>query len=385
MTPVEALHTAARRYCMDRSDMWKSHTDDEEDATQAQDLYGRQEEAFLPEDSEVFPRYNVLDAILVEIERIAPDSVSTTDEMRELLVSAGRTAESPFTRAPENEIENRVMAEERELFGAYIEGLSQDELRAVEPLPYRRVLSSGETERLWSELEHRWGVDRDGYWHPLLCEELPADVIAFDANRFHEGVPPPVLQNILAAQGIRRLWELHEYGPEYEIYLELFEPIYTGSEGYWTAGDMGWLVYASHEGSVTVAGSWLVEAIQAAWPDWEQHVYIEWDPKARWAEHPPKYQFYEVVRVGPQCRFEQVVGLEGAVLSISDEAADRWSYQLYIYCLGETWLLPEEDLEPTGRMDREETFWGEGGVLGDTDFDMEEESGIAESGPDAES
>ena len=107
LTPTDALHTAARRYCMDRSSMWKSHYDDEEAGREAEGMYPPREDDYLPEDYEVFPRYNVLDAILVEVQRITPDDVSTTDQMRDLLVSAGRTAESPFTQEPENDIERR--------------------------------------------------------------------------------------------------------------------------------------------------------------------------------------------------------------------------------------------------------------------------------------
>ncbi len=369
MTPAQDLHTAARHYCMDRSSMWRSYYNEERDQRESDGLYPPGAYSYLAEDYEVFPRYNVLAAILVEVERITPDDVRTADQMRSLLVSAGRTAESPFTQEPDNEIEKRVIAEERELFCGYISRISEDELRSVEPLPYRRVLSSEESQRLGSQLNQRWGVDREDYWHPLISEELPPSVVAFDAHSVQEQVPLAALHDILDRRGIRRLWELHEYGAEYEIDLELFAPVYTGSEGYWTAGEMDWLMYASHEGSLTIAGDWLIEEVRAAWPEWEQHLYAPYDAGKRWEEHPPKYGFYEVVRVGAGSGLDNLVGLEGAVIAISEEEDDRWGYDIYIYSLGETRTLPEEDLEPTGRVDREERFFGEGGIMGDVDAD----------------
>ncbi len=132
---------------------------------------------------------------------------------------------------------------------------------------------------------------------------------------------------------------------------------------------MDWLMYASHEGSLTIAGDWLIEEVRAAWPEWEQHLYAPYDAGKRWEEHPPKYGFYEVVRVGAGSGLDNLVGLEGAVIAISEEEDDRWGYDIYIYSLGETRTLPEEDLEPTGRVDREERFFGEGGIMGDVDAD----------------
>ncbi len=369
MTPTQALHTAARRYCMDRSDMLRSLYNEEEDQRESKGLYPPGGYSYLPEDYEVFPRYNVLDAILVEVEKLTPDDARTADQMRGLLASAGRAAQSPFTQEPHNDIEKRVIAEERDLFCAYVSGISEEELRSAEPLPYRRVLSSEESQRLGSQLNQRWGVDREDYWHPLISEELPPSVVAFDANSVHEHVPLAALHDILERRGVRRLWELHEYGTEYELDLGLFAPVYTGSEGYWTSIGMDWLMYASHEGSLTVAGDWLIEEVRAAWPEWEQHLYVPYDSGKRWEEHPPKYGFYEVVRVSPGCLWDSLVGLEGAVIAISEEEYDRWGYEVYIYSLGETRTLAEEDLEPTGRMDREETFFGEGGIMGDVDAD----------------
>ncbi len=91
---------------------------------------------------------------------------------------------------------------------------------------------------------------------------------------------------------MKRFWQLdgdHRYyirGHEYEVGIESLE---TGSwpgppvEAYWTSGRMDWLIYISHESSVTVAGDWLIGAVKEAWPDWERHLYTDWD-----YERPPR-------------------------------------------------------------------------------------------------
>ena len=170
-----------------------------------------------------------------------------------------------------------AMQEERDLFCAYVQNVAAQDLGTVESLPYHRSLSQVEHADLWARLHERWGVREGHYWHPLLGAALPPHVLAFQQAWFDQAVPSATLQRILSQHGIRRVWELREYGPEYEMDLNELELHYNGAEGYWTSSEMEWLVYASHESSITVAGAWLVTAVQMEWPGWEQHLYTGWD------------------------------------------------------------------------------------------------------------
>jgi len=259
------LHTAARQYCQDRWSFWVRRYKERAigvDHPEAQNMY---------------PRYNVLAAILVDVESVEPDDVDTVDALRSVLVMAGQTAEDAFTRAPQSAIAARAMQEERALFSAYVCDLSLHDVAAIEPLPYHRSLSPAEHTQLWSQLRKRWGLREGGYWHPLIGEDLPPHVVAFQQAWFDHAVPPAVLQGTLRQHGVAHVWELREFGPEYEIDLDDLEPASNGAEGYWTAGDMDWLVYASHESSITVAGAWLIAALKGVWPAWEQHPYMGWN------------------------------------------------------------------------------------------------------------
>lgn len=122
-----------------------------------------------------------------------------------------------------------------------------------------------------------WGVQERRYWHPLIRLDLPPNVIALQQAWFDDAVPLATLHHILEEHGVTRFWELREYGPEYELDLAEMEAAYTEAESYWTSGTMDWLIYASHESSITVAGAWLISKVEAAWPAWEQHVYTGWD------------------------------------------------------------------------------------------------------------
>ena len=50
--------------------------------------------------------------------------------------------------------------------------------------------------------------------------------------------------------------------------------MYGGSgEQYSTSEPSDWLVYASHESSITIAGDWLTAIFKEKWPEWMQHTY----------------------------------------------------------------------------------------------------------------
>jgi len=52
---------------------------------------------------------------------------------------------------------------------------------------------------------------------------------------------------------------------------------YDGAEGFWTSEDMNWLVYASHESSITFGGDWLIDGMRGFLPEFERYIYKGWD------------------------------------------------------------------------------------------------------------
>lgn len=258
MDNLIALYTAARRYSIDR----------------AQDLRSQYFDRINEPDPpfSVWPRVAVLDALLVDIESVVPDQFSSPDALRDYLLLAGSTATSAATKQYSS-VATDLIDEERDRFRIYVEGLTAADLRNIAPLPSRRRLSDAESGHAWDALDQRWQTHGGKEWYPLTADE-PQGVIAFQAAWFHRAIPDEYLRSLLRDHGIERCWELYEHGWVHEIATELVSTHYghfEGMECYVTADDMGWLIYASHESSITVAGDWLIEAIKAEWPEREQH------------------------------------------------------------------------------------------------------------------
>jgi hypothetical protein len=65
-----------------------------------------------------------------------------------------------------------------------------------------------------------------------------------------------------------------ESDPEYEIEHSILEPRYAnGGEQYSTSETTNWIVYASHESSITLGGDWLIDLLKKRWLDWNQRAY----------------------------------------------------------------------------------------------------------------
>jgi len=90
-------------------------------------------------------------------------------------------------------------------------------------------------------------------------------------------MPPRLLRQILARRGVKRIWQLSTEGPQYEMDLALLFSSYRQTEGYWIADKMEWVLYQSHEHSLTVAGERLLNPIKKAWPQWNEHLYTGWN------------------------------------------------------------------------------------------------------------
>jgi hypothetical protein len=266
---AEQLHHAARRYCDERDTHWRWEAQHIRDSGRSQP----ERDAAL-EHSCPWPRVGILEAIRIDLERLTDRDVGTLEDAREWFALAALTAASPYIGS---EREAVVMHEEREAFARYVREVPATDLTRVEPMPYARVLRPEESERIWDEVERRWQLKRRDSFFPMWSARPPG-VEAFQAAHFDAAVTAEVLGELLDERGARRVWELREtrvFGPDFERDPYPLEVSYTsGGEGYWTSATHDWLLFASHESSITVGG-WLLPAVKRAWPEWERYIWTD--------------------------------------------------------------------------------------------------------------
>jgi hypothetical protein len=278
MDEITALHTAARCYCLDRApELHPLHAEQYYDGRDWLAARDHAIQVWLRGDVEVRARRIILGDLLFQVEQVRPEDFPTLEALRLFLLAAGEQAADQEPRMDAALL--AAMQVERAAFKGYIAGLTPVALAAVAPLPYRRVLTRPERERLWRRLERKWRARPGDFWYPLRLMDPPGHVIALQEKWFAQFVPPPVLREILTRQRVRRVWELDRtlgLAEQYELDTAwlIVEPRY--DERYWTSEKMDWLLYASHESSLTVAGEWLVATIARVWPQWPDHLYTHY-------------------------------------------------------------------------------------------------------------
>ncbi|MDJ1181629.1 hypothetical protein [Roseofilum casamattae] len=264
MNLAQALHTAARRYCMEKHRYWS-----EEYSKLAKVRYHRSfGNYYTTKELKVFPRYNVLNAILIELERKNPNELVDLNNTRHWIIFAGMNANTVFTSEPSCEITAETIEDERDTFCHFISNLSDDFLQYIEPLPYRRTLAESESEAVRSRLFQKWQIT--GYeWYPLVESSMP-NIKAFDSDSFQTFCSSFDLTRLLSSRGVSRIWEFcpSEWcDRELDVSLIKFQDY-----GYWSSGDLDWIVYQSYEHSITIGG-WLLDEVREGWPEWREYLW----------------------------------------------------------------------------------------------------------------
>ncbi|MDG1808322.1 MAG: hypothetical protein P8I27_10510, partial [Pirellulaceae bacterium] len=201
-TAAAALHNAVRQYCYDQHRHWSSlyASTPKNDSSGSYSYSDRQ--------LDVFPRYNVLNAIRVAVESLDPEALGDFTATQRALESLGACADDDFTNNPLGDIARNAQDEERAKFSAFVRELDPTSVWKYDALPYQRVLDDAEASTAWQKLE-RWGVKPNDYWYPLTPTEKTG-LAAFDSDAFHVAVPSHALSRALASNGISRIWELRE-------------------------------------------------------------------------------------------------------------------------------------------------------------------------------
>ena len=136
---------------------------------------------------------------------------------------------------------------------------------------HERVLSELEGDVSYKRMASVWGI-KAAYWWPL-SDPRPRHTEAFQDYYFEHEFGYPALRGILAALGNKTIFEFREDRKTYAVSVATFEPRYSGLEGFWTSEDCDWIIYASHESSVTVGGERLLASVKEAWPSWQRGIW----------------------------------------------------------------------------------------------------------------
>lgn len=283
MTVIEKLITSARHYCKDNFVFW---------ADKYQKESSGNNNPYSDNDYNIFPRYNVLTAIQQGVETLVGQDFQSFESCKQQLVDFGLKSHSIFTidsndelhllgesgkykstTGRQNPIAKKAMAEERTKFIEFINSRTTENISQVKPMPYRHRLTDQEMILVRKQLADVWNYDGD-YWNPLddKCSKetvfVTEDNLTEDDNR--------KIVEFIVANSSKRLFVVTEDRIDYEIELDsfnldLYETIVTDKS-------FSWVIYGSHEDTLTFGGTELVDFIKTLFSDrqeklnkWEQN------------------------------------------------------------------------------------------------------------------
>ncbi|MEG5146995.1 hypothetical protein QUB27_30120 [Microcoleus sp. AT8-B6] len=266
MTDTEALITAARRYLKDNFDYWADRYSKERTGNDFPYTY-------TDNDYNLFPRYNVLSAILDNVETLVGQNRLGFEACKQKLKDVGLTANSPFTTGEQNDTAKTAMQDERKKFNHFMESVTVNDLQEIEPLPYRRILTKVESEQVRQALLEHWNF-QGNYWEPL--EELsPKPNIFLMKDNITDSDYEQIIEGI-QKRADNKVFEITEDGSDAEIEISLFHP--DCYETIYCDKSYEWIVYGSHESTVAFGGTWLLDFIRQLYIDrqdklnkWEQN------------------------------------------------------------------------------------------------------------------
>lgn len=250
MTSVEALITAARRYCMDNYSYWADRYSKERTGEDFP-VY-----SYSDQDYNLFPRYNALSAILAEVEMLVGKTWTDLISCRAILAEAAQSV-APLVLISDNAIEKAAIEDEGNKYIQFIQNIRQEELDLVAPLPWRRRLNEEEQQAVRQQLLERWNYDGN-YWDPLE-ERCPTESLYLIKDDITQSDYQSIIEFIFG-HSRPLLLEITEDLADTEIAFSEFHP--DCYETIYCDYDYNWLIYGSHESTITFAGEQLLVFIK---------------------------------------------------------------------------------------------------------------------------
>ena len=250
MTPEQILHTWARRYASERFEHWVS----EYSRIYRPNRRGDYSKA----EHQIFPRYNVASDIRRDIELHDFERLPEFEGLLASLQSAAEVVGPSTTGGDQDPVAARAETEERQNWAVQVSKIAHDLPDWIEPLPYRKTLGAIETAAIAHRLNQKWGVREGEYFYPLSNKTHSSLIAISGADDSGYGEVRKRIDRFFEAQQIDRVYAFYEFGRPYHHIADVsaLDIWYgDGGEGYWFDEDMNWLVYCSHESTMTLGGT----------------------------------------------------------------------------------------------------------------------------------
>lgn len=152
----------------------------------------------------------------------------------------------------------------RSQFIQFLNGLDIDELPDVSPIPFERRLIVEESKTLESSLKDKFDFgswkDENYYWEPLSKTKTKIPFVYFEDYLFKAEEVQKII-DILKSMSGDRIFLLTDENINYEVETSSFNIDWI--ESAYCNFETDWLIYISHEGTITFSGQKIIAEIES--------------------------------------------------------------------------------------------------------------------------
>lgn len=255
MNVYEKMITLARMYCEDNWRFWIVKYQNERTGNDFPYTY-------TDEDYNMFPRYLVLAAISKGVDMLVGQKFKSFNSCMHGLLNA---ADYPDDES--NERSKATKEDEKRKYREFVLSFNENELAAtvVKRLVFQRKLRPVESAKIRKRLAEKW--DYEGSWYPV--DGKPHDGALYLMEKYVAPFEKEIV-GIIQSISMNRYYTIDGCGDDYKHSISGFSlSLYNGSETLCCDDMLAWIVYGSHESTISFGGDRLIPQIKELLKDYE--------------------------------------------------------------------------------------------------------------------
>jgi hypothetical protein len=133
-------------------------------------------------------------------------------------------------------------------------------------------------ERLKKILKERWNITAD-HWFPIDEYDINEEVVYFPQNYFFKDFGLERLKTLISEINESTIYQWNWELINEEFYkIQICEMVeFNNLEKFYFDENCNWIVYLSHENTITIGGQNLIEKLIQDWENWFKHLNKWWE------------------------------------------------------------------------------------------------------------
>ncbi|EKT3964751.1 hypothetical protein AAIP55_002239 [Flavobacterium psychrophilum] len=119
-------------------------------------------------------------------------------------------------------------------------------------------------------LKEKWNINAYDFWIPLHGK-VEENTCYFEVEDFENNIGYEKLTQIIKEINTGNIYSFNE-AKEEKVYAEIYFVQYTSPDIFFTNENVEWVIYQTHEETISFAGKELIDRIKSLWKNWPEKI-----------------------------------------------------------------------------------------------------------------